>query len=42
MITEPKIIDLKEKQCIGYIITTSLKGNRKKEDIPPWEGQDLI
>ena len=36
IVTQPKLIDLNEKQCIGYMITTSFKGNQKKKDIPPF------
>jgi predicted transcriptional regulator YdeE len=36
MVTEPKLVDLEEKRCIGYMITTSFKGNQKKKDIPPF------
>lgn len=34
LISAPEIIDLNEIPCIGYFITTSVKGNKKKEDIP--------
>jgi len=36
LLTQPKVVDLEEKQCIGYMITTSFKGNQKKKDIPPF------
>ena len=36
MVTQPKVIELKKKHCIGYMITTSFKGNQKKRDIPPF------
>ena len=32
MVTQPKVVSLEEKQCIGYMITTSFKGNQKKKD----------
>jgi predicted transcriptional regulator YdeE len=35
-VTQPKLIDLDEKRCIGYMIQTSFKGNQKKRDIPPF------
>lgn len=34
--TQPKVVNLEERQCIGYMITTTLKGNQKKKDIPPF------
>lgn len=36
IVTKPKVVELDEKHCIGYMITTSFEGNRKKEDIPPF------
>ncbi len=36
IVTQPKVINFNEKQCIGYKITTSFKGNQKKKDIPPF------
>ena len=30
------MIEIEEKKCIGYMITTSFKGNQKKKDIPPF------
>lgn len=36
IVTEPKEIKLREKKCIGYSITTSLKNNKKQKDIPPF------
>ena len=36
MVTQPKVIKVEEKRCIGYMITTSFKGNQKKKDIPPF------
>ena len=36
MVTPPKVIDFEKKQCIGYQITTTFKGNQKKKDIPPF------
>lgn len=36
VVTQPKVIDLDEKKCIGYKIATSLEGNQKKKDIPPF------
>ena len=36
IVTQPKVVELTEKHCIGYMITTSFEGNRKKEDIPPF------
>jgi predicted transcriptional regulator YdeE len=36
LVTQPKVVELEEKACIGFKITTSLKGNRKKRDIPPF------
>lgn len=36
LVTQPKVVQLGKKQCIGYMITTSLKGNQKKKDIPPF------
>ena len=36
MISPPKLIELEDKPCIGYTISTSVEGDRKKEDIPPF------
>ena len=36
LVTQPKVVDLEERQCIGYMITTTFKGNQKKRDIPPF------
>ena len=36
MLSIPEVVDLEEKACIGYVITTSVENNRKKEDIPPF------
>ena len=36
VVTPPKLIDFKKKHCIGYRITTTFKGNQKKNDIPPF------
>jgi len=36
MISEPELVELKDIPCIGYSITTSVEGDRKKEDIPPF------
>ena len=36
IVTAPKVIELQQKRCIGYRITTSFKGNRKKREIPPF------
>lgn len=36
ILTRPKVVELDEKACIGYKISTSLQGNRKKRDIPPF------
>ncbi len=35
-VSQLEVIDLAEKQCIGYMITTSFEGNQKKKDIPPF------
>jgi predicted transcriptional regulator YdeE len=36
VVTRPEVIDLDEKKCIGYMISTSFEGNQKKKDIPPF------
>ena len=36
IVTQPVVVNLAEKKCIGYRITTSFKGNQKKKDIPPF------
>ena len=36
IVTQPKVIEIEEKKCIGYMITTSFKGNQKKKNIPPF------
>ncbi len=36
MLSFPKVVKLDEKNCIGYVITTSVLGDRKKRDIPPF------
>ena len=36
LVTQPKVVDLEESQCIGYKITTTFKDNQKKRDIPPF------
>jgi predicted transcriptional regulator YdeE len=36
IVTWPKVIELDEKKCIGYKISTSFAGNQKKKDIPPF------
>ncbi len=36
VVTQPKVIEIEEKKCIGYMIKTSFKGNQKKKDIPPF------
>jgi predicted transcriptional regulator YdeE len=36
MVGQPEVIELEEKKCIGYMISTSLVGNQKKKDIPPF------
>lgn len=36
MVTEPKRMSLSKKEFIGYSISTSLKNNKKQEDIPPF------
>lgn len=36
MISKPKAIQLKAMTFIGYKITTTLKSNKQKEDIPPF------
>ena len=36
LVSEPKIVEIEEKKCIGYSIETSFKGKRLKKDIPPF------
>ncbi|MCG6187558.1 GyrI-like domain-containing protein [Maribellus maritimus] len=36
LVSGPEVINLEKKSCIGYSITTSLKRNRKKKEIPPF------
>ena len=36
MVSSPKIIQLSEKELIGYKITTTLRDNQQKKDIPPF------
>jgi len=36
MLSAPKIIQLSAIKCIGYKISTTLKDNKQKEDIPPF------
>lgn len=36
MLTIPKVIQLPTMKFVGYKITTSLKNNRQKQDIPPF------
>ncbi len=36
IVTKPKVVELDEKNCIGYKKTTSFEGNQKKKDIPPF------
>lgn len=36
VVSWPKVIELDQKKCIGFKITTSITGNRKKKDIPPF------
>ena len=36
LLSEPGVVLLEEKPCIGYSTTTTLKGNRKRKDIPPF------
>ena len=35
-VSKPSVIELKEKSCIGFSITTTMKDDKKKEDIPPF------
>jgi len=36
MLSTPKTIKLPDKKLIGYSITTTIKNNKQKEDIPPF------
>ena len=36
ILSQPKVVELGEKKCIGYTITTSFRKNQKKTDIPPF------
>jgi predicted transcriptional regulator YdeE len=36
IVSWPKVIEVDQKKCIGYKISTSFDGNQKKKDIPPF------
>lgn len=36
LVNQLKTVELEKKKCIGYMISTSLAGNQKKKDIPPF------
>ncbi len=36
IVTPPEVVHFEGRKCIGYKITTTLEGNKKKKDIPPF------